>query len=103
MHKKAQETVKSQIQEKIATLCANECNSVSSCENAVSSIHVVDGYPAQVILNVAKEFSADLIIMGAYNHTLVGEVIVGSTTRKVLHQANLPVLVVKIPKDFQEE
>jgi len=103
MHKKAQETVKAQIQKKIETLCANECNNVSSCENAVSSVHVVDGYPSQVILNVAKDYSADMIVMGAHNHTLVGEVVVGSTTRKVLHQASQPVLVIKIPKGIEEE
>jgi len=103
MHKKVQESVKGQIRKKIETLCARECDNVSSCENAVSAIHVVDGYPSQVILNVAKDYSADLIIMGAYHHTLVGEVILGSTTRKVLHEASQPVLVVKIPKDHKAE
>jgi len=103
MHRQARETVKSRITERIQQLCANECNSVASCEHAVKSIHVVDGYPAQVILNVARECSADIIVMGAHSHTLVGEVVMGSTTRKVLHSATQPVLVVKIPKGYKEE
>jgi nucleotide-binding universal stress UspA family protein len=64
---------------------------------------VIEGYPDQVILNLANDYSADLIVMGAHSHTLVGDVIVGSTTRKVLHRAIQPVLVVKIPKGYVEE
>ncbi len=103
MHKKARETVKAQIKTRIEQLCARECDNVTSCEIAVSSILVIEGYPAQVILDVAEEHSADLIIMGAHRHTMIGEVVMGSTTRKVLHSASQPVLVVKIPKEFKEE
>jgi nucleotide-binding universal stress UspA family protein len=84
-------------------LCTEECNNAPSCENAVSSIHVIEGYPNQVILDIAKECSADLIIMGARSHSKVSEFMVGSTTRKVLHNAVQPVLVVKIPKGYKEE
>jgi nucleotide-binding universal stress UspA family protein len=41
--------------------------------------------------------------MGAHTHSRVGEFIVGSTTRKVMHGSTRPVLVVKIPKDYKEE
>jgi len=103
MHKKAQESVKAQIKKRMEELCTRECNNVPSCENAVSAIHVVEGYPDQVIINVAKDCAADLIVMGAHSHTLVGEVLLGTTTRKVMHNAAQPVLVVKIPKEIQEE
>jgi nucleotide-binding universal stress UspA family protein len=103
MHSKARKSVKAQLKERLERLCTKECNNAPSCENAVTSIHVVEGYPDQVILNLAKDCSADLIVMGAHSHTLVGEVIVGSTTRKVLHRATQPVLVVKIPKGYVEE
>jgi nucleotide-binding universal stress UspA family protein len=98
MHKKARESVKAALNERLAKLCATECPDATECQLLVTSIRVVDGYPAQVILDVAKDCAADLIIMGAHSHTVVGEVMVGSTTRKVLHNANQPVLVVKIPK-----
>jgi nucleotide-binding universal stress UspA family protein len=103
MHKKARETVKNQIKTRIEQLCAKECDNVTSNEITVSSILVIEGYPAQVILDAAKEHSADLIIMGAHSHTMIGEVMMGSTTRKVLHSATQPVLVVKIPREFKEE
>jgi nucleotide-binding universal stress UspA family protein len=103
MHNKARESVKAKLKERLEKLCTRECNNTPSCENAVASIHVIEGYPDQVILNLANDYSADLIVMGAHSHTLVGEVIVGSTTRKVLHRATQPVLVVKIPKGYVEE
>lgn len=103
MHKKARETVKAQLQRRIEQLCTRECNGAANCENLVSSIRVVDGYPSQVILDVAKGCAADLIVMGAHRHTVVGEVMMGSTTRKVLHNASLPVLVVRIPEGYTEE
>lgn len=97
MHSKARETVKEQLKQRLEQLCADECNGTKECESIVSSIRVIDGIPDLTILDVAKDCDADLIVMGAHHHTMVGEII-GSTTRKVLHNAVQPVLVVKIPK-----
>jgi nucleotide-binding universal stress UspA family protein len=103
MHSKARETVKIRLQERMEKLCTSECNYEPPCDNPVSAIHVVDGFPDQVIVNTANEISADLIVMGAQSHGKVSEVVMGSTTRKVLHNATQPVLVVKVPKGFVEE
>ncbi len=103
LHSKARETVTAQIKKRIELLCTKECNKATSCENAVSAIHVIEGYPDQVILDVAKDNSADLIVMGAYSHNVLSEMMMGSTTRKVLNRASQPVLVVKIPKNYAED
>lgn len=102
MHTKARESVRTQLKNRIQQLCTRECDNAPSCENTVASIHVVEGYPDQVILNLAEECSADMIVMGTQGHSLVDEVLVGSTTRKVLHSADKPVLVIKIPKGYSE-
>lgn len=102
MHREARKNVKARIKQRIQELCAQECNNTPSCENAVSSIHVVEGYPSQVILDVARDCAADLIVMGEYTHSIISEIMIGSTTRKVLHNAAQPVLVVKIPKGYKE-
>jgi nucleotide-binding universal stress UspA family protein len=100
LHEKAREAVKAQLNQRIEQLCAKECEKAPECRNLVGSIRVVEGYPAQVILDTAGECAADLIIMGSHRHTAVGEVVLGSTTRKVLHSATQPVLVVKIPDGY---
>jgi len=103
MHEKARETVKAQLQQKLEQLCSSECNGATDCKNLVATTLVVEGYPSQVIMDVAAEYSVDLIVMGTHHHTRVGEVILGSTTRKILHTAEQPVFVVKIPKGQSEE
>jgi nucleotide-binding universal stress UspA family protein len=102
MHGKAQEKIKADLKERLESLCAQECNGDAACQRLVSAIRVADGYPARVILDTANECSADLIVMGAHSRTVIGEVMVGSTTRKVLHAASQPVLVIKISKRNKE-
>ncbi len=99
IHRKARETFKAAITEQLARLCAAECPNAQECQLLVTSIRVVDGYPANVIVDAAKDCKADLIVMGAHSHSTVGEIMLGSNTRKVLHNAGQPVLVVKIPKE----
>lgn len=101
-HQKALEDVKIQLKKRLEDLCAQECNNVAACETAVNSIHVIDGSPDEIILNFAREYNADLIIMGAHSHGVVGGVLMGGTARKVLHKTSQPVLLVKIPKELTE-
>lgn len=103
MHSESRENIKTEIKARMEQLCTRECNHAPPCDNPVSAIHVVDGYPDQVIVGIAKDVSADIIVMGANSHGKVGEVMMGGTTRKVLHSATQPVLVVKIPKDYVAE
>lgn len=102
MHRKARETVRTRLADRIRQLCTKECEGATECENVVTSIKIVEGQPAQVIIDTANECAADLIVMGSQRHTLIGEVMLGSTTRRVLHSASQPVLVVKVPKGYEE-
>ncbi|MEL6810325.1 MAG: universal stress protein [Bacteroidota bacterium] len=52
--------------------------------------------------SVAKEFDADLIIMGSHGSSGMKEVFVGSNTEKVVRTSSIPVLVIKNRmSDFQ--
>jgi nucleotide-binding universal stress UspA family protein len=46
-----------------------------------------------VMLSQAAAFKADLMVMGAYGHSLVREWVFGGVTRTVLYEANIPVLM----------
>jgi nucleotide-binding universal stress UspA family protein len=48
---------------------------------------------AESILQVAKENSCDLLVMGGYGHTRFREMIMGGTTKTILEKMNLPVLM----------
>ena len=98
-HAQAREWLKG----RIARLCEKECENDPVCAQWLSEVRIEDGPPDQVVLRVAKEIDADLIIMGSHRHTVIGEVVLGSTTQKVLHKATLPVMVVRIPDGYYEE
>lgn len=54
------------------------------------------GKPWRVIVEVAKEEAADLIIMTSHTHRGLEHALLGSVAEKVLHHAPCPVLVVPI-------
>lgn len=46
----------------------------------------------EVLLSQASAEGADLLVMGAYGHTRLRELVFGGATRFVLHAAAMPVL-----------
>lgn len=54
---------------------------------------VRSGDPSETIVGYAKECQADLLVMGAYGHTKVRELVVGSTTAYALNHAPCPILL----------
>ena len=46
-----------------------------------------------VMLKRAKEIGSDLIVMGAYDHSRLREVVFGGTTRTLIEQRKLPVFL----------
>jgi nucleotide-binding universal stress UspA family protein len=103
IHSTAQTQARERLRERIIRLCEKECGTDLQCAQRVNEIRIEEGQPAQVILAAAKEYAADLIIMGAHRHTMIGDAMLGSTTHKVLHSTAQPVLVVRIPEGFHEE
>ena len=94
LHAEARAQVKQQLEERLHEFCAKE-----SClcdEQLVSGIRVVEGKPAEVILEQARAIDADLIVMGSHHHSALGEALLGTTTQKVLHRSERPVLVVRV-------
>lgn len=103
IHEKAQIQAKERLQERIKRLCTTECGADPQCAERLSDIIIKEGPPARVILSVAKEQNVDMIIMGSHRHSVLEDVVLGSTTSKVLHSATIPVLVVRIPAGYHEE
>ena len=51
--------------------------------------------PAEDLINVAAEVSADFIVIGLRRRTPVGKLILGSNAQRILLDASCPVLAVK--------
>lgn len=57
--------------------------------------HVGVGEPAATILEYARTKQCELIVMGTHGRGVLGSVALGSVATRVLHQASIPVLLVK--------
>lgn len=56
---------------------------------------VVEGRADQVLLTKAEELGCSLIVVGAYGHSRIREMILGSTTQNLVTRSHLPVLLVR--------
>lgn len=59
------------------------------------SILQAKGDPGEQIIEHAGALGADLVVMGAYGHSKVRELVVGSTTTFVINHASCPVLLAR--------
>jgi nucleotide-binding universal stress UspA family protein len=57
--------------------------------------NTVYGHAAKEIVEEAKEFGAEVIVMGSRGHGDLAGLVVGSTAHKVIHLTDRPVLVVR--------
>ena len=63
---------------------------------AVKELFVVSNHPHEAIIETAKKLDCDLIVMAPHGtHYVIGGVLLGSETQKVLTHAKIPVLVVR--------
>jgi nucleotide-binding universal stress UspA family protein len=63
---------------------------------AVDVVVTASGSVSATLLEVAAERDAELLMVGSRSHNLVRKVFLGSVTREVIRQANLPVLIQRI-------
>ncbi len=103
LHQGARQEVRNRLRERIERICEMERANDPDGVNRVSEIRIVEGQPAQVVLEAAADCEADLIVMGSHRRTVLGEALLGTTTSKVLHGTDRAVLVVRIPEGYREE
>ncbi|NIW10608.1 MAG: universal stress protein, partial [Gammaproteobacteria bacterium] len=61
-------------------------------------IIVERGNPVEEIIKNAEERNCDLIVMGTHGQGTLADVMLGSTARRVIRRAKMPVLVVRLPE-----
>lgn len=56
--------------------------------------HIHYGTPTYNILEVAREFSATVIVLGTRGKSLIREITLGSTSEEVIRKANVSILAI---------
>jgi len=96
IHDEGIDSIRAQMQQRVADFCADELNSLPSELNLDVEHQVVEGNHVDSILQQARDINADLIVMGQQNtfghHS--------HTTQQVSKNSTVPVLVVPTGKAF---
>ncbi len=74
---------------------AREAESYLEPHELKSSYEVRPGDPSETIVAYAEECNADMLIMGAYGHTKVRRLVVGSTTAYAMNHSPCPLLLTR--------
>ena len=63
-----------------------------------ASVRLVDAKPAEALVQVGNQYDATVIVVGTAGESPDRGAILGSTSHKLLHLANRPVLCVPVPR-----
>lgn len=55
----------------------------------------LDGEPAAALAKFSQQQGIDMLVMGAYGHSRIRHLVVGSTTTAILRQSKVPVLILR--------
>ena len=61
------------------------------------------GEPADEIIKLVSEHDIDLVAMATHGHRFIGDLILGSTSRKVRHHVKIPVLLLMAERGGPKE
>jgi nucleotide-binding universal stress UspA family protein len=64
---------------------------------------LLKGAPAHAIVEAAKQYGIDLIVMGSHGRGRVGAALIGSVSQAVVHDSPVPVLIVHSSERAPEE
>lgn len=87
------------MKKRLDAFCRDELAAYGLDSTPVTEIMVAIGIPCQEILKTAEKYKADMIIMGKSTTSFLGNVIMGSTARRVSRLTNIPLLLVPNRKE----
>jgi nucleotide-binding universal stress UspA family protein len=66
----------------------------AECAGVSCNILIREGSAAQQISAAARQLSADLLILGAKSHSILGKLLLGSVAEQVLRSVSMPVITI---------
>ena len=87
------ESIKHMLKENQQKFVASLSSEEKDAYDAVDTVELDDGHPAETILKRAKELNCQLIVMGTHEHN-TGHTFIGTVVKRVLRRSSIPTLVV---------
>jgi len=92
-------TISTTIRERLGDFCESFYQEMPQCRLAIDRVMVETGPAVGRIIEAAESTDADVIVMGSHGQGMLQEVMIGSTSRRVLRRCKKPVLVVRLPEN----
>jgi len=96
MHQESVNNLKNKLVERIERFCSSELDDNEKMRDDQVIPRVEEGVAEKVILRVADEINADLIVMGTRTHSSVEQFFLGSTANRVMQRTKRPVLIIPL-------
>jgi len=96
-----QSKVIEELRRRLEDFCQSFTAEVPECPRLLERTVVTTGHPVDRILEHAEKTDADVIVMGSRGQGMLAEVVIGSTSRRVLRRGKVPVMVVRLPESSQ--
>ena len=90
------DTVIGTLQLRLQDFCVQIADDVPDCPFVVDQTLVETGHPVDRIIELADTGDYDMIVMGSRGLGMLADVMLGSTSRRVLGRCNIPVLVIRL-------
>jgi nucleotide-binding universal stress UspA family protein len=97
--KRQEEEAISAIKTRLAQFSEEVAREHVSCLFNIDEIIAIRGNPVEKILLYTKSGDFDMVVMGSRGLGAFVDAMIGSTARRVLRRCEIPVLVVRLPKD----
>ena len=98
--KKQREEIIESLKKHLQGFCRKAESQIGSpCVELVSKILVLEGHPAETILNTADEEGCDAIVIGTHGKGFLSHTFLGSVSNAVLHRTRRPVFIIPLPPE----
>ena len=87
-------TMMASIEQRVLEGFRDEMGEAQQDMQIVRSVRVVQGDPAQVILDEARKLGVDLLVVGSHSHGAAHEIPLGRTAARLLQLSETPVYLV---------
>jgi nucleotide-binding universal stress UspA family protein len=98
LKKKNEQRVLDTIKKRLEKFCEDATKEFPECPFITEDIIVKIGQPVEEILFQVENEDFDMVVMGSHGYGMLADVMMGGTTRRVLRQCKIPVLVVRLPE-----
>ena len=98
LKKRNEQQVLDKIKKRLEKFCEDVTKEFPECPFITEDIIAKIGHPVEEILFHVENKSFDMVVMGSHGYGVLADVMMGGTTRRVLRQCNIPVLVVRLPE-----